>query len=118
MMKPWERASVPSGASTGDKEAVELRDGGKRLGGKGVLKAIENVNGPIREALVGLSPFNQYAIDEILIELDGTDTKMKLGANAILGTSMAVCRAAANSEKVPIYRYLGGIDIELPLPFF
>lgn len=112
------RASVPSGASTGDKEAVELRDGGKRIGGKGVLKAIENVNGPIREALVGLSPFNQDVIDKILIDLDGTPTKMKLGANAILGTSMAVCRVAAQSEKLPIYRYLGGINVELPLPFF
>lgn len=112
------RASVPSGASTGDKEAMELRDGGKRLGGKGVLKAIENVNGSIREAIVGLSPFNQNMIDQILINLDGTTTKMNLGANAILGTSMAVCRAAAQSERVPIYRYLGGINIELPLPFF
>ncbi|EKQ54347.1 MULTISPECIES: phosphopyruvate hydratase [unclassified Clostridium] len=112
------RASVPSGASTGDKEAVELRDGGKRLNGKGVSKVIENVNGPIREALIGLLPFNQELIDKILIDLDGTTTKMKLGANAILGTSMAVCRAAAQSEKIPIYRYLGGIDIELPLPFF
>ncbi|MFL0195358.1 phosphopyruvate hydratase [Clostridium sp. WILCCON 0269] len=112
------RASVPSGASTGDKEAVELRDGGKRLGGKGVLKAIKNVNSSIREALVGLSPFNQDMIDQILIDLDGTTTKMNLGANAILGTSMAVCRAAAQSERIPIYRYLGGINIELPLPFF
>lgn len=112
------RASVPSGASTGDKEAVELRDGGKRLNGKGVSKAIGNVNGPIREALIGLSPFNQESIDKLLIQLDGTATKMKLGANAILGTSMAVCRAAAQSEKIPVYRYLGGIDTELPLPFF
>lgn len=112
------RASVPSGASTGDKEAVELRDGGKRLNGKGVSKAIENVNGPIREALIGLLPFNQELIDKVLIDLDGTATKMKLGANAILGTSMAICRAAAQSEKIPIYRYLGGIDVKLPLPFF
>ncbi len=112
------RAEVPSGASTGDREAVELRDGGTRLQGKGVLKAVANVNGEIDQALVGKSPFNQQAIDAILIALDGTDNKARLGANAILGTSMAVARAAALSKHIPLYRYLGGIDLEMPQPFF
>ncbi|UPS09423.1 phosphopyruvate hydratase [Lactococcus lactis] len=112
------RAAVPSGASTGDREAVELRDGGDRLQGKGVSKAVANVNGEIYEALKGQSPFNQAKLDHLMIELDGTKNKSRLGANAILGVSMAISRAAANSEKIPLYRYLGGVDLELPQPFF
>ncbi len=112
------RAAVPSGASTGDREAVELRDGGARLQGKGVSKAVANVNGEIYEALKGQSPFNQAKLDHLMIELDGTENKSRLGANAILGVSMAISRAAANSEKIPLYRYLGGVDLELPQPFF
>ncbi|MGY3765763.1 phosphopyruvate hydratase [Vagococcus vulneris] len=112
------RAEVPSGASTGDREAVELRDGGDRLQGKGVLKAVKNVNTEIKDALVGVSPFNQSEVDQIMIKLDGTDNKGRLGANAILGVSMAVARAAAQSQRVPLYRYLGGVDLELPQPFF
>ena len=111
------KAEVPSGASTGEKEAVELRDGGKRLSGKGVLKAIENVNGPINTAVKGMSPFNQADIDHKMIELDGTPNKAKLGANAILGVSMAIARAASKSKKEPLYRYLGGVDNELPQTF-
>lgn len=112
------RAEVPSGASTGDREAVELRDGGERLQGKGVLKAVQNVNEEIKEALIGKSPFNQSQIDQIMINLDGTANKSRLGANAILGVSMAVARSAAASKNVPLYRYLGGVDLELPQPFF
>lgn len=112
------RAEVPSGASTGDREAVELRDGGDRLQGKGVLQAVNNVNTEIREALVGKNPFDQAGIDQHMIELDGTANKGRLGANAILGVSMAVARAAAASLKIPLYRYLGGVDLELPQPFF
>lgn len=112
------RAAVPSGASTGDREAVELRDGGDRLQGKSVSKAVANVNGEIYEALKGQSPFNQAKLDHLMIELDGTKNKSRLGANAILGVSMAISRAAANSEKIPLYRYLGGVDLELPQPFF
>lgn len=112
------RAAVPSGASTGDLEAVELRDGGDRLQGKGVAKAVSNVKTEINDALVGLSPFDQAKIDHLMIDLDGTANKGRLGANAILGVSMAVARAAAASKKVPLYRYLGGVDLELPQPFF
>ncbi|MDY4363359.1 phosphopyruvate hydratase [Lactococcus lactis subsp. lactis] len=112
------RAAVPSGASTGDREAVELRDGGDRLQGKGVSKAVANVNGEIYETLKGQSPFNQAKLDHLMIELDGTKNKSRLGVNAILGGSMAISRAAANSEKIPLYRYLGGVDLELPQPFF
>ncbi|OTP24287.1 MULTISPECIES: phosphopyruvate hydratase [Enterococcus] len=112
------RAKVPSGASTGDREAVELRDGGTRLLGKGVSKAVANVNGEINDALKGTSPFDQAKIDKMMIDLDGTSNKGRLGANAILGVSMAVARAAAQSKKVPLYRYLGGVDLELPQPFF
>lgn len=112
------RAEVPSGASTGDREAVELRDGGERLQGKGVLQAVNNVNTEIREALVGKNPFDQAGIDQHMIDLDGTANKERLGANAILGVSMAVARAAAASLKIPLYRYLGGVDLELPQPFF
>ena len=98
------RAAVPSGASTGMYEACELRDGDKsRYGGKGVLKAVENVNGEIAEAMVGLNVLDQTAIDKMLIELDGTPNKTRLGANAMLGVSLAVAKAAANSLKLPLY---------------
>jgi enolase len=112
------RAAVPSGASTGDKEAVELRDGGDRLMGTGVSKAVNNVNTEINDCLVGVSPFNQANVDKMMIDLDGTKNKGRLGANAILGVSMAVARAAAVSQGVPLYRYLGGVDLEMPMPFF
>ena len=108
------KSEVPSGASTGEKEAVELRDGGSRLGGKGVLKAVNNVNTEINDALKGKSPYNQGKIDKIMIDLDGTPNKARLGANAILGVSMAVARAAAMSKKESLYRYLGGCNLELP----
>jgi enolase len=110
-------AIVPSGASTGSKEAIELRDGDERYLGKGVLKACENVNGVIANELIGLSPYDQGAIDQIMIDLDGTKNKAKLGANAILGVSMAVARAAAKSLDLPLYRYLGGSNaVILPTP--
>ena len=103
------RAAVPSGASTGAHEAVELRDGDKeRYGGKGVSKAVDNVNDVIAEALIGLEATRQTEIDEMLIRLDGTPNKGKLGANAVLGVSMAVAKAAANSCGLPLYLYLGG----------
>jgi enolase len=112
------RAAVPSGASTGENEAVELRDGDKsRYLGKGVLKAVENVNDNIAEELVGISVFEQRLIDKIMIELDGTETKSKLGANAILGVSLAVAKAAAQEAGQPLYRYIGGTNAyTLPLP--
>ncbi len=112
------RAAVPSGASTGAHEAVELRDGDKRrYGGKGTLNAVGNVNETIAEELVGLDAFDQLGIDNILRELDGTPNKGKLGANAILGTSLAVAKAAAASLDVPLYRYLGGVfGHTLPVP--
>lgn len=112
------RAAVPSGASTGENEAIELRDGDKkRYGGKGVLKAVENVNKIIAPAVVGLSALDQRAIDHKLLELDGTKTKSKLGANAMLGVSLAVARAAANYLDVPLYRYIGGTNAYvLPVP--
>ncbi len=110
-------AIVPSGASTGSKEAIELRDGDDRYMGKGVLKACENVNGVIANELIGLSPFDQAEIDRIMIDLDGTENKSKLGANAILGVSMAVARAAAKSLDLPLYRYLGGSNaVIIPAP--
>jgi len=111
-------ASVPSGASTGENEAFELRDGdASRYGGKGVLKAIENVTRTIAPRLVGMNPSGQSEIDHRLIELDGTPNKRKLGANAILGVSMAVARAAAQAADVPLYEYLGGADAtRLPMP--
>ncbi|MBN2117459.1 MAG: phosphopyruvate hydratase [Anaerolineales bacterium] len=114
------RAAVPSGASTGIHEALELRDGDKkRYGGKGTLKAVENVNGQIAGALAGKEVGNQSAIDQIMLDLDGTPNKSKLGANAILGVSLAVARAAANSKGVPLYRYLGGDEARLlPVPMF
>ena len=110
-------AIVPSGASTGKREALELRDKDNRFGGKGVLKACENVNVTIADELVGLSPFDQSEIDTILKDLDGTDNYSNLGANATLGVSMAVARAASMSLKVPLYRYLGGANANvLPVP--
>jgi len=105
-----ESAIVPSGASTGKREALELRDGGDRYMGKGVLKAVDNVNGELADALIGLSPFNQAIIDATMKEADGTDNYSNLGANAVLGVSMAVARAAAKSLNMPLYRYLGGAN--------
>lgn len=111
------RAAVPSGASTGAHEAVELRDGGSRYGGKGVLKAVEAVNGEIFDALSGLDAEDQVDIDHLMIDLDGTDNKGRLGANAILGTSLAIAKAAADGLGQPLYRYLGGPSARvLPLP--
>ena len=112
------RAAVPSGASTGENEALELRDGdAKRYLGKGVLKAVKNVNGPIAKALAGLDARDQKAVDDALLKLDGTETKSKLGANAMLGVSMAVARAAAAALEIPLYRHLGGLNAHvLPIP--
>ena len=111
------RAAVPSGASTGEFEAAELRDGGDALGGKGVTKAVGNVNADIAAALVGARATEQGAIDRTLIDLDGTPNKSRLGANAILGVSLAVARAAANEAQEPLYRFLGGADANvLPVP--
>lgn len=102
------RAEVPSGASTGEREALELRDGDKsRYLGKGVLKAVANVNGPLRDLVVGMDAYDQKALDYAMIEADGTETKSKFGANAILGVSMATLKAAANSKGLPLYRYVG-----------
>src|SRR6185295_8920117 len=112
------RAAVPSGASTGEHEAVELRDEDKRKWvGKGVSKAVDNVNARIAPELIGLDPRDQEAIDHLMIELDGTPNKAKLGANAILGVSMAVAKAAAEASGLPLYRYLGGPGARtLPVP--
>jgi len=111
------RAAVPSGASTGEHEAVELRDGGKAYMGKGVLKAIDNVNTIIAPELLGTSVFEQNSIDKLMIELDGTSNKSKLGANAILGVSLAAAKAAANELGMPLYRYVGGVSANtLPVP--
>lgn len=111
------RAAVPSGASTGEHEAVELRDGGSDFMGKGVGKAVENVNDKIAEKLLGYSVFEQNLIDKTMIDLDGTPNKSKLGANAILGVSLAVAKAAANELGLPLYRYIGGVSANtLPVP--
>ncbi|WP_318311886.1 phosphopyruvate hydratase [Flagellimonas crocea] len=111
------RAAVPSGASTGEHEAVELRDGGDSFMGKGVGKAVNNVNTIIAEELIGTSVFEQNYIDQTMIELDGTPNKSKLGANAILGVSLAVAKAAANELGMPLYRYVGGVSANtLPVP--
>jgi enolase len=111
------RAIVPSGASTGQFEAVELRDGGKRYEGKGVSRAVDHVNGEIREALVGFDAAEQRAIDTQLIDLDGTDNKGRLGANAILGVSLAVAKSAADELAIPLYRHVGGTNAHvLPVP--
>ncbi len=109
------RASVPSGASTGEREALELRDGDSRYMGKGVLKAVSHVNNELKNLVVGMDVFNQEALDKAMIELDGTETKSRFGANAILGVSMAALKAAANEKKVPLYKYIGDGDI-LPRP--
>jgi enolase 1/2/3 len=111
------RAAVPSGASTGEHEAVELRDGGKAYMGKGVLNAVENVNTTIVNELLGVSVFEQNFVDQLMCELDGTPNKAKLGANAILGVSLAVAKAAANELGMPLYRYIGGVSANtLPVP--
>jgi len=111
------RAMVPSGASTGQFEAVELRDGGERFGGKGVLEAIGHVNGEIRSALMGTDAVDQRLVDAQLVALDGTDNKARLGANAILGVSLAVASAAADELALPLYRYVGGTNAHvLPVP--
>ena len=109
------RAAVPSGASTGEREALELRDGGSRYMGKGVLKAVENVNGPLRDLVIGMDAEDQKALDYAMIELDGTETKSKFGANAILGISMAAMKASAINAGKPLYRYIGDGDV-LPRP--
>lgn len=112
-------AIVPSGASTGKREALELRDGDNRFLGKGVLKAVENVNTTIANELIGLSPFNQAEIDATMKDIDGTHNYSNLGANAVLGVSMATARAAANSLQIPLYRYLGGANaMTMPVPMF
>jgi enolase len=112
------RASIPSGASTGEHEAVELRDGDKkRYGGKGVLKAVDNVNKIIAGAVIEMDAMGQVEIDSVLIDLDGTPNKSKLGANAILGVSLACAKAVANCLSLPLYRYIGGVDAsEIPVP--
>jgi enolase len=111
------RAAVPSGASTGEHEAVELRDGGSDYMGKGVMKAVENVNEIISKEIIGYSVFEQNTIDQIMMEIDGTPNKAKLGANAILGVSLAVAKAAANELNQPLYRYVGGVSANtLPVP--
>ncbi|RXJ98205.1 phosphopyruvate hydratase [Arcobacter sp. CECT 8986] len=112
-------AIVPSGASTGKREALELRDGDDRFLGKGVLKAIENVNTLIADELIGLSPYNQAEVDATMKDIDGTSNYSKLGANAVLGVSMATARAAAASLQIPLYRYLGGANaMTMPVPMF
>ena len=111
------RAGVPSGASTGEHEALELRDGDPRFGGRGVLGAVANVNGPVAEALAGIDALDQRGVDAALLALDGTDAKSNLGANAVLGASMAVAKAAASSSGLPLFRYLGGPNAHvLPTP--
>ncbi|MEE0700217.1 MAG: phosphopyruvate hydratase [Bacilli bacterium] len=111
------RAAVPSGASTGEREALEMRDGNaNRYGGKGVLNAVRNVNDRIRPVVIGMDVFDQYGVDTAMLELDGTKTKSNLGANAILGVSMAVLKAAAKAKKVPLYRYVGdGTGLPVPM---
>ena len=109
------RAAVPSGASTGEREALEMRDGGTRYLGKGVMNAVSHVNNELRDLVIGLNVLEQEKIDKAMIELDGTDTKSKLGANAILGVSMAVLKAAALYKGVPLYKYIGD-GTTLPRP--
>ena len=111
------RASVPSGASTGENEALELRDGGKRYNGNGVLQAVANINGLIAPALRGCNVYDQRSLDRLMVELDGTPTKCNLGANAILGVSLAIAKAAAKACGMPLYRYIGGTNAHiLPVP--
>ena len=109
------RAAVPSGASTGEREALEMRDGGTRFMGKGVLNAVANVNGPLRDLVIGMDAYDQKSVDYAMINADGTKTKSKYGANAILGISMAVLRASANSKGLPLYKYIGNGTM-LPVP--
>ena len=109
------RAMVPSGASTGEREALELRDGDTRFNGKGVLKAVSNVNGPLRDLVIGMDAYDQKALDYAMINADGTKTKSKYGANAILGISMAALKASAISKKIPLYKYIGN-GTTLPVP--
>ncbi len=110
------RAAVPSGASTGEREALEMRDGGTRYMGKGVLNAVANVNGPLRDLVIGMDAADQKALDYAMIEADGTETKSKYGANAILGISMAAMKASANSLEIPLYRYIGkGTTLPRPM---
>ena len=109
------RAMVPSGASTGEREALELRDGGDRYLGKGVLQAVSHVNHEIKDLLVGMDAYDQKGIDYKMIEADGTPNKSRFGANAILGASMAVLKAASQSKKMPLYRYVG-TGTTLPVP--
>jgi enolase len=111
------RAAVPSGASTGAHEALELRDGGERYRGKGVLRAVEHVNGEIADTVLGMDGLDQRLVDDAVVTLDGTDGKSRLGANAMLGVSLAVAKAAADESELPLYRYVGGADAHvLPLP--
>ncbi|MEM5773652.1 MAG: phosphopyruvate hydratase, partial [Anaerolineaceae bacterium] len=114
------RAAVPSGASTGIHEALELRDGdAARYGGKGVLKAVDHVNTEIYKGIIGMNASNQKAVDKVMLALDGTPNKSKLGANAILGVSLATARAASQNSNLPLYRYLGGEKAKtLPVPMF
>ena len=117
-MAAWDALAVPSGASTGVHEALELRDGDKsRYNGKGVLQAVDHVNNEIAEELIGWDATEQVAIDRMLLDLDGTPNKSKLGANAILGTSLAVAKASATALGLPLYRYIGGVFAHvLPVP--
>ena len=111
------RAAVPSGASTGAHEAVELRDGGPKYNGKGVTQAVENVNSAISDEIQGMDALDQLAVDQAMIDLDGTPNKSRLGANAILGVSLAVAKAAAESSELPFYRYIGGPNAHVvPVP--
>ena len=111
------RAAVPSGASTGAFEAVELRDGGERYNGVGVQDAVDNVNNIIADEIIGMNALDQVAVDQAMIALDGTPNKAKLGANAILGVSMAVAKAAAEAVDMPLYQYLGGFNAKtMPVP--
>jgi len=113
------RAAIPSGASTGTHEALELRDGGDRYNGKGVMKAVKNVNDVIAPELLGMNASSQREIDRFMIEMDGTPHKSNLGANAILGVSLATAKAAASSSGMPLYKYLGGVNTaRLPIPSF
>ena len=112
-------AMVPSGASTGQFEAVELRDGEEIWSGKGVKKAIDNVNGEISDAVLGLDATDQREVDQVMIDLDGTDDKSRLGANAILGVSLALARSAAEDSGIPLFKYIGGANAHLlPVPMF
>jgi enolase len=111
------RAIVPSGASTGSHEAVELRDGGSHYMGKGVLKAVENINTIISDELTGLDVFEQRVADSIMLEIDGTENKEKIGANAILAVSLAIAKAGAQEARLPLYKYIGGVNANtLPIP--